>query len=273
MSTADTHDISIIIPTLDEGEHVARTITTIGDCAGCEIIVADGGSADGTAEYALRGGARVLAAPAGRGSQLAAGARAATRGVLLFLHADTRLPGGWAEQVRRVLESGHIAGAFRLAVDGPGWKLRLVEWGANVRSRLRQMPYGDQAIFMTREAYEQAGGFHDIPAMEDFDFVRRLRRRGRIGLCSGAVLTSARRWKARGVWRTTLLNQWCIVAFLLGISPQRIARWRSGGGDSPAPHAQDHEAHLGHVVHGEADALPTEPAVLDTSVGHVIDPP
>ncbi len=125
-------------------------------------------------------------------------------------------------------QSRVCAGAFRLLIDGEGRSVRLIERMVNIRSRVRQMPYGDQAIFVRATVFHEAGGFPDLPIMEDYVLIRRLRRIGRIEFAPATVVTSARRWIKHGVWRTTLLNQVCIVAYFLGGSPKRIARWRGG---------------------------------------------
>lgn len=218
--------VSVIIPTLNEGEGISDTIRSLGPDRDLEVIVADGGSTDDTTVIAEGLGARVVKAPRGRARQLNAGAAAATTGVLLFLHADTRLPFGWRKHVEQALaRAGTAAGAFRLAFDDAGPALRMIEFGANVRSVWRRMPYGDQAIFMQREQFEAIDGFRDMPVMEDYDLVRRLRRRGRIEVAESAVITSARRWRTEGTWRTTIRHQVAILAYHLGVEPERLARF------------------------------------------------
>jgi len=191
--------------------------------------VVDGGRSDGTAEAARLCGARVMTNMHGRGAQLNAGAVAASGGVLVFLHGDTRLPVGYAALVHRCLaEPGTVAGAFELGIDGPGAGLRLVEQLVNRRSRCAQTPYGDQALFLPRETFFELGGFAEMPIMEDYEFVLRLRRRGRIGLAAGRVLTSPRRWQKLGVVRATLVNLAIVTAYHWGVSPARLARWYRG---------------------------------------------
>lgn len=225
-------ELSIIIPTLNEAAVIGETLRALheslgDDASSTDIIIADGGSDDDTPAIARSLGARVIDAPRGRGPQQNAGALAASAGVLLFLHADTRLPAGFAPVVSRTLAArGVAAGAFSLAIDAPGRSLRVIEALANGRSRLLRQPWGDQAIFTRAGTFREAGGFPDWPLMEDVALVRRLRRRGRIELLSLAATTSARRWTTRGVWRTTLLNQACLAAYTLGVPPHRIARWR-----------------------------------------------
>ena len=154
------------------------------------------------------------------------GAEAAEGKFLVFLHADTRLPEGFDHHVRRILtQAGVAAGAFQLQIDGPSVRLRLIEKAANWRSRYLHMPYGDQAIFLRAELFREMGGFPDLPIMEDFELIRRLKGRGRIVIAPAAALTSPRRWEKVGVLRTTLINQLMILGFYLGLEPSRLARW------------------------------------------------
>jgi rSAM/selenodomain-associated transferase 2 len=157
------------------------------------------------------------------------GAAAAGGDLLLFLHADTRLPAGFEAQVRQMLARPRVAaGAFRLRIDGSLRGLRTIEAVANLRSRLLQMPYGDQALFMRRSLFWDLGAFPPIPIMEDFEMVRRLKRRGRIALAPGCAETSARRWLRLGAVKTWLVNQCVIAAYCAGVSPQRLAAWYRG---------------------------------------------
>jgi rSAM/selenodomain-associated transferase 2 len=191
-----------------------------------EIIVADGGSSDNTVAIAESFGARVVRADRGRAGQQNRGAAAAGGEILLFLHADTILPAGFGEAVRTCLaRPAAVAGAFRLAIAGPGRGLRLIEALANWRSRRLRMPYGDQALFLRRQTFLRLGGFPEQEIMEDFELVRRLRQLGRIELLELAVSTSARRWRQLGPIRTTLINQAIILGYLLGCSPYSLASW------------------------------------------------
>jgi hypothetical protein len=220
--------ISVVIPTLNEEGQIEQTIRRALDGADVEVIVADGGSVDRTVEIARRRGAKVVPVRRGRGRQMNAGAAMASGEALLFLHADTRLPDSFAEHVWSTLDRGVVAGAFRLRIDGRGAGLRLVERGANLRSRLWQMPYGDQGFFIRAEDFLAVGGFKHWPLMEDYELCRRLKRIGRIGLASAPATTSGRRWQDLGVMKTTLVNQCCIAAFRLGVSPERVARYYYG---------------------------------------------
>ena len=173
----------------------------------------------------------VLSSKPGRARQMNAGAAAAEGGSLLFLHADTLLPPGWAEVVPRTLRApGVAAGAFRFRIAGSFAGKSFIEWTTGFRSRWLQRPYGDQGLFLTRALFEEMGGFADLPIMEDYEFSARLRRRGRIVTVGEAALTSARRWQTLGVVRTTLRNQWMLAGYHLGVSPQKLAtRYRATG--------------------------------------------
>jgi rSAM/selenodomain-associated transferase 2 len=154
------------------------------------------------------------------------GAAAATGNILLFLHADTLLPEGYDGQVRGALSRpGAAAGAFALGIDSPLPSLRIMENVANWRSRFLQKPYGDQALFLAAETFRAIGGYPDLPIMEDFELVRRLKKKGRIIVLPAPVTTSARRWLHLGVWKTWFVNQAAITAYFCGIAPGTIARF------------------------------------------------
>ena len=224
-----TSIISVIIPTLDEAANLPATLEPLHGVKGVEVIVADGGSSDATGAMAEAAGARLVVARTGRASQQNAGAEVAGGEVLLFLHADTVLPTGFAEAARATLAQPEVVlGAFCLGIDGEGWGLRLVERLADWRSRCLQMPYGDQALFLRRETFISLGGFPEQEIMEDFELVRRLKKLGKVELSTLAVQTSARRWQRLGVVRTTLLNQLIICGYFLGVSPARLAGWYRG---------------------------------------------
>lgn len=217
---------SIIIPTLDEAEGIAATLAALQPlrARGCEVIVADGGSADGTPELARPLADTVVAAPRGRASQQNAGAAAATGDVLLFLHADTRLP---ADADRLVLDGlgrmGRGWGRFDVRLTGCHPLLRVIERMMGIRSRLTGIATGDQAIFVRRDWFRDVGGFPGIPLMEDVALSGTLKRRGRPLCLRAAVVTSSRRWESRGVWRTMLLMWRLRLAYALGADPAALA--------------------------------------------------
>jgi rSAM/selenodomain-associated transferase 2 len=221
--------ISVIIPTLNEAANIDRTLASIPISPLVEVIIVDGGSIDRTVEIAQTKSLKVLTATGGRAVQMNAGAKVATGEILLFLHADTILPPDFVRLVRSALlpvaAKMPVAGAFALRIDAPQWRLRLVEWGANWRSRYWQMPYGDQAIFLSAKTFDRVGGFPELPIMEDFQLMRQLGKLGRIEIVSTPVVTSARRWLKRGILQTTALNQMIILAYFAGVSPTQLSRW------------------------------------------------
>ncbi|MBL8825522.1 MAG: TIGR04283 family arsenosugar biosynthesis glycosyltransferase [Planctomycetaceae bacterium] len=218
--------ITVVIPALNEADNLPATLTPLVTLADVEVIVADGGSIDDTCGVAQRYGARVACSAPGRGRQMNAGAAQASGEMLVFLHADTRLPDDFDKHVREILlQPGIAAGAFRLKIDGSSRAMRCVEWGANMRSRWLDLPFGDQAYFVSQEVFRQVGGFHEMPILEDVEFIRRLRYYGRIVIASATVVTSARRWQRLGVVKTTWRNVMILSAYFAGVSPFRLARW------------------------------------------------
>ena len=195
-------------------------------------MLADGGSADATRAIASAAGARVIAAPRGRGVQLAAGIAAARGPWLLLLHADTRLAPGWAEAVAAVLAApGGAARAhhFRFALDDAAPAARRLEGAVAWRCRVLRLPYGDQGLLIHRDLLAAVGGLRPLPLMEDVDLVRRLGR-ARIAALPVAALTSAARWQRDGYLRRSARNLVCLALWLLGVPPARIARFYAGGG-------------------------------------------
>ncbi|MBA2114174.1 TIGR04283 family arsenosugar biosynthesis glycosyltransferase [Bremerella alba] len=224
--------LSIVIPTLNEAERLADTLQFVRSrCVSesdLEVIVADGGSTDDTAEIASENQAKVVVCNRGRGIQMNAGAAIASGETLLFLHADAQLPVRYDDIIQNMLRGKAVAGAFRLQIDHDTPGLRMVARLANLRSRMLQRPYGDQGLFLRSQTFYELGGFRNWPLMEDFEFVQRLRKRGPIGLANDAMTVSARRWQKRGVVQTTCLNQAIVLAWRIGISPQRLATWYRG---------------------------------------------
>jgi rSAM/selenodomain-associated transferase 2 len=226
MSPAAIASISIIIPVLNEANHLPTVLEQARHQAAVEIIVVDGGSQDDTIAVARALGVRVIQSERGRAHQMNAGAAVASGKILLFLHADTLLPPHFDALIRHTLmQPGVVAGAFELKIDATLRGIRWVEWGVKWRSRLLQLPYGDQGIFLTAEMFLRVEGFPVLPIMEDFVLIQRLKQRGRIAIIPAAVLTSGRRWQKLGVFKTTLTNQLMLIAYFLGVSPSRLARW------------------------------------------------
>lgn len=189
-----------------------------------EVIVSDGGSEDATRDVAERLGARVISGPPGRGPQLNRGASASNANGLLFLHADTVLPDGAVGAIENALASGAVGGGFKVRFASPRPILRLGSRIVNVRTRWFRSPLGDQAQFANRTAFEDVGGYPDWPILEDLEFIRRLKRIGRVAILEPPVTTSARRFEDRGITRTILLNWLIFALYFAGISPERLAR-------------------------------------------------
>ena len=217
--------ISVIIPTLNEAEHILKTIESVRQQdASAELIVVDGGSVDGTPELA-RPYAQVIAGPRGRARQMNAGAQAATGEVLLFLHGDSRLaPGALAQLCQTMLDPHIVGGSFTLIFDVDTFWLRFNARCSNIDWVIFR--YGDQGIFVRRAIFESMGGYAEIPLMEDIDLMRRMPRYGRRVLIRNfPITTSARRFTERGVLRQQVVNSALVAAWFLGVKPQLLARW------------------------------------------------
>jgi hypothetical protein len=228
--------ISAIVPALNEEKGIARTLSALSSGRNVEVILVDGGSTDRTRQIARSHGARVVEGPPRRARQANLGAEVARGKILFFLHADTLVPPGYDTHIRSALRArGVLAGAFDLAIDGKGVGLRFIERTVAFRSRWRQLPYGDQGLFLPAATFRRIGPFPDMPIMEDYVLVRKLARRGRIVTVPVPVLTSARRWHRLGVARTTLLNSAVVAAFRLGVAPERLAHWYRSGRNRAVP--------------------------------------
>jgi len=214
--------LSIVVPALNEAGGLAAALQALEPLRrrGHEVIVADGGSTDGTPELARALCDRVIAAPRGRALQMNAGAREARGDALVFLHADTRLPPNADEAIRNALQE-HSWGRFDVEIDGQHPLLRLVACAMNLRSRLTGIATGDQAIFVRRDAFR---GFPEIALMEDIAFSKAMKREGRPACLAERALTSGRRWEARGVLRTIVLMWRLRLLYFLGVRPEVLAR-------------------------------------------------
>jgi rSAM/selenodomain-associated transferase 2 len=219
--------LSIVMPVLDEADAVAAALGALEPlrARGVEVVVADGGSRDGTAERAAGLCDRIVSAPRGRGSQMNAGAAAASGATLIFLHADTRLPPDADRLIADgLVRTGRCWGRFNLRITGSHRLFPVIAAMTNLRSRATGIATGDQAMFMTREAYEAAGGFSDIAVMEDIAISKRLKRLGAPLCLAGPAVTSGRRWERHGVVHTVLLMWRLRFAYFLGADPARLAR-------------------------------------------------
>ena len=215
--------VAVVVPTLNEEEAIQRYLPRLVGQAD-EVLVSDGGSSDSTTALAEQLGARVITGARGRGAQMNLGAQAARSQILLFLHADTRLPEGALESVKTAVQSGKIGGGFLADFDDPRPLMRLGSALVNLRTRWSRIPLGDQAQFATRQAFTELGGFRDWPILEDLEFMRRLKDHGPITVIRQPVVTSARRYVQNGVFRT-IANNWSIWAlFFLGVSPEKLER-------------------------------------------------
>jgi rSAM/selenodomain-associated transferase 2 len=218
--------ISAVLPVLNEASLIAQVLAHLRASAppdGLEIIVADGGSADGTAE-AASGADTVIVTERGRARQMHAGAVAATGDILLFLHADTRLPEGWHGLLARVFAGGATWTAFPLFFDHGSRAYRWIERVTRLRFRLTGVPHGDQAMAVRREAYFAVGGFPDVPLMEEYYLARKLKRLGPARLLPAPVLTSARRYEKNGPLLNAVRNSFLVALFHAGVPPAALAR-------------------------------------------------
>ena len=251
-----TMRLSVVVPALNEERNVARAVASarVGAGAdGCEVVVVDGGSDDATVSAAHRAGADlVLVSPErGRAAQLARGVERASGDVIVFLHADSTLPDAYAERMHDAMRPEHTWGAFgfRLGISGdddeasaagpsisPGHRTeepmarRFLEWCVDKRTRWLGSPYGDQGLWVRRDALAGVGGVPQQCFMEDYELVRRLRRaHGMPCVVDAAVTTSSRRWDAMGVARVTALNRLVVFGYAMGVPPERLARLYTAG--------------------------------------------
>ena len=240
---------SVIIPTLNEADQIEAAIDSARQAGAAEIIVADGGSVDSTTQLASQMGAILVVSPAGRGVQMNRGAAAATGDILVFLHADNRLTPAAGNQLAQAFESGKQFCCFRQRIESSHWLYRWIERGNAFRATAQKLPYGDQAISISRELFEQVGGYDEIPLMEDVQLARKVIRSNPPNLLDGPVLldgpllVSDRRWKKNGIVRQTIANWWTMMRFRLGASPIQLARsyQRSDGKSSQRLHPADNE--------------------------------
>jgi rSAM/selenodomain-associated transferase 2 len=216
--------ISVIIPALNEADSIGETIARLGGFSGAEIIVADGGSSDETVRIAESLGATVIETPRGRGSQLAAGAREAKAEVFWFLHADTLAPNDAVDRIFEALSDERIAGGnFAIKFQGGSFWPRFLTW-LYPKLRFLGLSYGDSAFFARRAAYEKIGGFRDLAIFEDLDFIRRLRKAGRLVTVRSFVETSSRRFEKKSF--ALVFLRWTIlqVLYWFGVPPDKLMK-------------------------------------------------
>lgn len=219
--------IAIVMPVLNESATLPARLEELAAYRhrGVDLIIIDGGSQDDTIEMIRAAGLAPLTSARGRARQMMTGAAKSDADVLLFLHADTTLPPSADRLILEALADGrHTWGRFDVHIAGRPWMLKLIATMMNLRSRLSGIATGDQAIFVTREAFDRAGGFPDQPLMEDIELSRRLRRLSRPACLRSKVVTSGRRWEQRGVWRTILLMWRLRWAYWRGAPPDTLAR-------------------------------------------------
>lgn len=223
--------LSVIIPVLNEAKNLESILSRLrAICPAAEVIVVDGGSEDETSTVVRRfPWVMYLSGRRGRASQMNAGAAVANGEVLLFLHADVRLPAGAeAAIIEAFSDRDIVAGRFDIRFDNPRPVFKVIAFFINLRSRLTKICTGDQALFVRRKTFEELGGYPDIPLMEDVELARRLKRRGRIGRLRSKVTASARKWEREGVFRTILLMWALRFLYFIGVNPSRLHRWYYG---------------------------------------------
>jgi rSAM/selenodomain-associated transferase 2 len=223
--------LSIVIPAFNEEQNIAATLTLLqaARVRGCEIIVVDGGSSDGTMTVAEPLADKVVGSARGRARQMNAGAQMAQGDALLFLHADSKAPTDVDQIILGALNAGSRKwGRFDIAIEGRHFFLPVIGWFMNQRSRLTGIATGDQGLFMTIDAYQAVGGFADIPLMEDVAMCAALKKNGMPLCVKQKIVTSGRRWEKHGVWRTIFLMWRIRLAYFFGADPVALHRTYHG---------------------------------------------
>ncbi len=228
MSVEIVPRISVIVPIRNEPPEAAERFRRFACDSEVELLVADGGGNDQTTRAFRAIGARVVPGPGPRGERLARAVRQARGETLFFLHSDSEPPADALRIAAKCLTNGAAAGAFSLAYRETGMRMRWIAWWANLRSRRLGLPFGDQGLFCSREAYEKAGGFRALPVCDDVDLVRRLKRVTRLEIRPEKTITSARRYREHGALRQVLRNWRVLAGYFLGVSPETLERWYYG---------------------------------------------
>jgi len=224
------HSFSVIIPALNESSIINHTVEHVyraGSGFDLEVIVVDGDPEGGTSRCINSKQAIKLISPKGRGQQLNKGASVARGDILLFLHTDTELPEDAFRTISTSINKDQcVGGAFDLGIKSERFVFRLIEKMVYLRTRLTNIPYGDQAIFIKRDFFEKMNGFREIPIMEDVELMRRIKKSGyKICIIPRKVKTSPRRWEKEGIFSCTLRNWMLISLYLLGVHPEKLARF------------------------------------------------
>ncbi len=230
MSEIRPTKISVIIPTLNEAETIGRLIKSLKGIPELEIIIIDGGSRDGTTEQIRRSGVVAVQSKPGRGVQLNAGVQAASGDILLFLHADSQLQEMTVAQIRESVSKGTPWGCCRLKFDEDTLFFRILAQASDWRARYLSMCYGDQGIYCTRSFFDSVGGFPDWNFLEDLEFSHRARQRVKACVLKDRIITSTRRFRTNGLWRTFWKMQGVKVLFTLGFPLPYIRRFYQAGG-------------------------------------------
>jgi len=222
-----SHELSIVIPVLNDTALLGQLLTTILADPRVDIVVVNGGAPDDRLNaICRRPDLQLLTSPPGRGRQMNVGAAAAAGRWIVFLHADTRLPPQWSDEIRRAsADPMVVGGSFRFRLDSTAWQARLIERAVDRRVRWLDLAYGDQALFVRHDVFDAMGGYREWPLMEDVEFVRRLRRAGKLYHSPQPALTSARRWERDGWWRRSASNVMLQALFFAGVAPERLANW------------------------------------------------
>ncbi|MBL1209459.1 TIGR04283 family arsenosugar biosynthesis glycosyltransferase [Geminocystis sp. GBBB08] len=219
------YKISVIIPVINEEKNLPTLLLNLQRKLDVEFIFVDGGSNDNTVNLIKNAGFKIILSPILRRSyQMNLGAKQAQSNILLFLHGDTILSNNYDETIINILEKNNfVAGAFKLKIDSQKPIFRVIETLVNWRSQYLLLPYGDQGIFIKKEIFESIKGYQDLAIMEDFDLIKRLKKKGKIYIANASVTTSARRWEKLGIFKTTLINQLVILGYYLKIKPEKLA--------------------------------------------------